>query len=353
MKKCILFQFTALFLGVLVEWPALAIQGLPNFSSENPRATINDFILGPVCLSLSGGPLDLSCNPAFLATETKRQFRMIGAANDHVAQLNEYRMKLRDDDASAIVNATLERREPRVARASSLIWYQRDWWAFGFSPFRGGLATSARNPAYPEMAAHVYSENEVFGKAGFIHKDDPNLNIGLQLRFLQRDFFRREFALLDAVGDRSLLKVEKQRILFFEPGVTYAFDNNWSSSISATLTQLPLIHDGDSFELKPVLDIGFSTSPPFFGRRLRTSTHYNGSPDQSDIFARFRWGAVYDFDKDASVSAMLGKSDFGVGASGRIDSVVLGLGWKSEEIKPDPWQNVRISTFILEAGLVF
>lgn len=353
MKKSFVFLFFAFVLGISVEWPALAVQGLPNFSSEYPRTTINDFILGPVCLSLTGGPLDLSCNPAFLATETKRQFRMIGAANDHVAQLNDYRMKLRDDDATGIVNATLERREPRIARASSLIWYQRDWWALGFSPFRGGLATSVRNPAYPEMAAHVYSENEVFGKAGFIHADDPNLNIGLQLRFLQRDFFRREFALLDAVGNPALLKVEKQRILFLEPGLSYAFDSAWSSSISAALTQLPIIHDGDSPEFKPVIDIGFSTSPPFFGRRLRTSTHYNGSPDQSDIFARFRWGAVYDFDENASVSAMLGKSDFGVGASGRIDSVVVGLGWKSEEIKPDPWQNVRISTVIFEAGLVF
>lgn len=353
MRNGFVFLLALVLIGISSESRASTIQGLPNFSSEFPQTTINDFVLGPVCLSLSGGPLDLSCNPAFLATEEKRQFRMLGAANDHVAQINDYRKKLRDDDASGIVNATLDRREPKVARASSLLWYQRDWWALGFSPFRGGLATSARNPAYPEVAAHVYSEHEVFGKVGFVHRDEPNLNFGFQLRYVQRDFFRREFDLLDAFGNPSLLKVERQNLLFLEPGVSYAFDSTWSSAVSAAITQLPILHDGDSFEFKPVVDVGFSTAPPFFGRRLRTSTHYNGSPDQPDILARFRWGAIYDFDKVASISAMLGKSDFGVGANGRIDSVVVGLGWKSEEIKPDRWQSVRVSTLIVEAGLAF
>ncbi len=348
----------AVFLAAFSTWFFLgnrtyAFQGLPNFSGEFPQTTITDFVLGPVCLSLPGGPFDLSCNPAFLATEEKKQFRMAGAANDHVAQLNDSRMKLRAGDATSIVSASIEAREPKVARASSLLWYQRDWWALGFSPFRGGLATSVRNPAYPEVAAHVYAENEVFGKVGFIHRDDPNLHIGLQLRYVQRDFFRREFDLLDALGNPSILKVEKQNLLYVEPGVSYSFDSKWQSAVSASITQIPVYHDGDGFEFKPVVDVGFSSAPPFFGRRLRTSTHYNGSPDQTDILARFRWGAVYDIDHKASVAAMLGKSDFSVGASGRYDSIVFGLAWKSEEIKPDKWQTVRISTFILEGGLAF
>lgn len=329
------------------------LQGLPQFTSEYPRTTLNDFVIGPVCLSLAAGPLDLSCNPAFLATEDKRQFRIGVTANDHVSQLNSHRLRLMGNDGGAIVNATLDDREPMVARATTSIWYQREWWAVGVSPFRGGFASSSRNPAYPEVAAYVFSESEIFGKAGFIHNDDPNLHIGIQLRYVQRQFFRREFDLLDAFGNPSLLKIEKQRVLYAEPGVSYAFDSGWASSLSATLTQLPLAQDGDGLEFKPAIDIGFSTAPPFFGRKLRTSTHYSGGSGQADLLARFKWAAIYDFDEIASVSALIGKNDIGIGGNGRIDSVILGLGWKSEELKPDRWETVRVSTFLFEAGLVF
>ena len=330
-----------------------SLQGLPNLSAEYPRTSMHDFVLGPVCLSLVSGPLDLDCNPAFLSSQEKRQFRISIVANNHLKQVNDHRERLNSNDTVGIVNSVLNQGEPTVARASTAIWYQREWWALGVSPFRGGFASSSRNPAYPELAAHVYKETEVFGKVGLVHGEEKDLNVGFQLRYVQRQFFKREFDLLDAVGNPSMLKIENQRALYLEPGVSYTFDSSWSSAVSATLTQLPLAQDGDGVEFKPVVDFGFSTRPPFLARRLRTSTHYTGAHDVNDVLSRFRWGAIYDFNDVASISALLGKTEIGAGLNGHFDSVVLGLGWKTEEIAPDRWQTVRVSTVLFEAGLVF
>lgn len=331
---------------------ASRLQGLPNISAEYPRTTLHEYILGPVCLSLPSSKLELSCNPAFLAYEDKHQFRLDIAGNDHLAQVNAYRERLNANDSVGIANAALGDREPTLARASSVLWYQRDWWALSFAPFRGGFASSTRNAAYPEVAADIYKEYEILGKAGLV-AEDSNLSAGLQLRYVDRQYFRRQFDLLDAIGDPSLLKIEQKRVLYVEPGINYMFESNWSSSVAATVTQLPLAQDGNEREVKPVVDIGLSTAPPIFGeRRLRTSTHYTGD-GTSDVMARFRWGALFDLSKNAAMSALIGKSEVGVGLNGHIDSLVLGLGWKTEELTLDQWQTVRVSTVLFETGLMF
>lgn len=347
--------FTVLMLLVALESARGedAVSGIPNFHLDYPAMSLQQYVLGPVCLSLPGSALELSCNPAFLANEEKQQFRLNIAGNDHLIQVNEYRERLNSKDSVGIVDKVLSQSEPVVARASTATWYQRDWWAVGYSPFRGGFASVVRNAAYPEVSAHIYKESELFAKAGMLTLHDQDLQVGLGLRYVDRQFFRKQFDLLDAIGDSSRLKVDSQRVLYAEPGLNYSFDSSWASALSMSLTNVAVVQDGYQSPFHPVFDIGFSTAPPFAGRKLRTSTHYNGNPEQQDLFSRFRWGAIYDFDDVAAVALSLGKSSVAIGANGHIDSVVLGVGWKQEDISPDEWRSTRISTMLFEAGLVF
>jgi hypothetical protein len=329
------------------------VSGIPNFHADYPSLSIQQYLLGNTCLSLQGSPLELSCNPAFLANEKKHQVRLNLAFNDHVLQVNEYRERLATGDQTSIVNKILDKREPVVARATSAAWYQRDFWAMGYVPFRGGFATLVQNDSYPRISAHIYKESELFGKVGFAPEFDKNLQVGLQVRYIDRVFFRKEFDLLDALADPSQLRIESQKIIYVEPGLSYSFDAAWASAVSATVTQLPVMQQGYASTFTPILDVGFSTAPPFAGSKLRTSTHYNSNAEQSDLFSRFRWGAIYDLDDIGSVTLSLGKSLAGIGVSGHYDSVTLGLGYKTEDISPDQWQSIRVSTVLFEGGLVF
>lgn len=329
------------------------IPGIPDFRREVPSLGLEQYILGPVCYSLPASHLNLDCNPAFLAREEKRELRLGATANDRIGEVNDYREKLGASDTEGIINKVLSQHDALVARATSGAWYQHDWWAMGYVPFRGGFASDVRNPAYPTVLASIFKESEIFAKAGFLAPSDPNLEVGAQLRYVDRQFFHQQFDFLDVYGNPKELQIQGQKALYLEPGVSYSFDMAWSSAISATLTQGAVYQDGYQNRFMPMLDIGFATTPAFLGRHLRTSTHYTDNPDIPDLFSRFRWGAIYEFDDLAAISLSLGKGLAGIGVTGHIDSVVVGLGWKTEEISPDQWQSTQVSTLMFEIGAVF
>jgi len=330
-----------------------AIAGLPDFRREVPSLGLEQYILGPVCLSLPSSRLNLDCNPAFLAREEKRQLRLGLTANDRVGEVNDYRTRLDASDTEGIINKVLGQREALVARATSAVWYQRGWWAIGWVPFRGGFASNVRNPAYPTVAASIFKESEFFGQAGFLVPAEPAMEVGLQLRYVDRQFFHGRFDFLDVYGNPKQLQIDGQKAFYVEPGLSYSFDTTWESAISATLTQGAVYQSGYANRFMPMLDLGFRTAPAFLGGHLRTSTHYSDNPVFPDLFSRFRWGAIYEFDDLAAISLSLGKGLAGIGVTGHIDSVVVGLGWKTEEITPDQWQATHVSTLMFEAGAVF
>lgn len=350
-----LSAFVILLVGLFMSSSAFAqsaLYGVPNFQLMRPTNTLQEMILGSTCISMPSSPLELSCNPAFLAAEDKRQLRINVAGNDRVTKINKYRLLLENDDTIGIVDGLLQEKEPLVANATLSLWYQREWWAVGVAPLRAGYASFYRNSAYPEISGSVFAEREVFAKAGTSLASDPNVRIGLQARYLHRDFFRKKFALLDAVSDSSIIKIEKQRVLYLEPGMSYAFNEKATNSISAMVSNLAVYQSGNYQPVRPVFDLGFSSAPDFADGRLKTSTHFSNNPDIVDPFALFRAGAIYDFN-DLSVAVSFAKMDMGIGISGHIDSVVLGLGYKTEEIAKDQWQTVQISSWLFEVGLVF
>ena len=328
------------------------VRELPDFRQDAPALTLNHYVLGNTCLSLPTSGLDLQCNPAFLAQEEKRQLRLNLTGNDKVRNVYDYRSKLNDNNVIGVVDQALSDREPVIAKAAASIWYQHDWFAIGYVPMRAGFASVVKNPAYPEIDLHVFNESEIFAKAGFFLESDPQFLFGLQARYVDRDYFRGDFELLDAVSDGSILHIDNQKILFLEPGIAYVVDPHWGSTLSATVTQLPVYRKGVTDEVRPVIDLGASLAPPFAKGKWKTSTHYSQRSDVPDLLDSFLWGSSYDFGPLAA-SLMLGRSVFAAGVSGHIDSLVLGAGYKTEEVAPDQWYSSRTSSILFELGLVF
>ncbi len=334
-------------------WAQSAVSGVPNLRLRYPSLGLSQYILGSSCLSLRSGPMDLDCNPAYLAGADKTIFRASVAANNQVSTVNDYREQLDKGDSIGMVNSLLNQSGPMQAEATSAIWYQHDWWAVGYVPFSGGFASYVQNPAYPTVSADVFKESSLFAKAGFVSAGDENLQFGVQARYVERQFFHQQFDLLDVIGSPGSLQIQGQKVFYLEPGVNYQFDGNWESEVSATLTRVAIYQTGAQDPFSPVIDIGLTTSPPFADGHFRTTTHYSNSPEITDVLSRFTQGAIFDFGKVASVSASLGKSSVGLGVNGHYQSVELGVGWRSEDISPDQWNTVQVSTYIFEAGLVF
>lgn len=297
--------------------------------------------------------LDLDCNPAFLADEDKTIFRANIIGNDKLWQLNKYRQQLGDNDGISVANDLLQQSKPMVAKATASLWYQHQWWAVGYIPFRAGLAYTKRNPAYPEISAQVFKESELFAKAGLFSSDDHNLRIGLQGRYVQRDYIYQQFDAFDALSDPSIVGIQHQSALYLEPGIVYSWKSNWDPAISGTYTNLPLFQKGDQLPVQPIFDVGFSSSFGDLCKNLHTTTHITTRPDVTDIYSRLTWGATYDFEEHAAVNVLLGKNQLGIGVDGHLDIFTMGISYKTEELEVDAWRAVTISTITLAAGVVF
>ena len=354
-KSLLLFVLSIAMIGQLAVSQAKAdgLYGIPDFQTMHPGNTLQDMVLGSSCISMPSSPLELSCNPAMLAVETKRQVRFDVSANDKVGTVYNYSRYLGNNDTIGLVNGLLSEKEPLIANAATSAWYQRDNWAIGATPLRAGYASYYRNDAYPELAGSVYAEKEVFAKYGYQLPSDPALRLGVQTRYVERDYFNKSFDLLDAAIDNSVIAANHEKVLYVEPGVSYALNEKGSYLLSAMMSNLSVYRTGDVQSVRPVFDIGLMEAPEFAGGRLKTSTHFSNNPDVANPWELFSQGVIYDFEKYVSLSGSLGAKTAGIGIQGHIDSLVLGLGYKSEQVDLDQWQTVRISTWLFETGLKF
>lgn len=351
MRKINLFALT-LALFSLASAADTAPRGIRNLFYDNSSLTLGHSILGNSCYSMRMGNLDLDCNPAFLSHSEKRQFRINLIGNDRLSKLNKYRQQLDDKDPVAMVDS-LERAGHQTTKAAASLWYQDDWWAVGFVPMRAGFTSYTRNPAYPRVSAQVFKELEIFGKVGLLSSDDNRFKVGVQTRYVRRDYIYQEFDVFDVITDRDLVDFKHEDILFVEPGVAYEWDSDWHPTLAATLMNVSVYRRGDTQDFKPLMDVGFGNTWAPVSKRFRSTTHYTHRTERANVFSRFSWSALYDFDDTATAMLTLGDNFVGLGLEGHIDSVVLGVGYKSEQISPDQWYTKQISTWLFQAGLVF
>lgn len=325
-----------LLLGMSL-WSSMAMADsllgtLPNFLVEGSPLTMDDVILGRTCFSVAAGPQGLSCNPAFLATETKRQFRFNLYADEDVEDVaNAYfDLKNKKDDLHSI-EKLLTQKEPVIARTFAAFWYQHDWWATSFTPQRLALASRVKNPEAPEMAAHFKREAEVALRGGWMLAADPNLRVGLQTRYVSTRFFRKEFLFADLWGNPDLVQISSHDALMLEPGIVYAFaEDPWQPTLSLAVTNWQVYHRGDpQANTLPQGEIGFSSRPAFAKGRLATVSHLTLQPDVPDVYRRLRFGVIYDA-TFAHLTASLAYDEWGLGVSTAIKALTLGFGYKTE-----------------------
>jgi len=344
-------------LGLVIEGAgahaAQYVNGIPNLFNDSPSMTQGQDTLGRACYSLQASSLDLDCNPAFMADEQKTQLRINILGNDRLLQLNHYREQLNNNDQLSVANELLQQSDPLIAKASISVWFQHDWWAVGYVPFRAGFAFTQSNPAYPEISTQMYKESELFANAGLYSSDDNNFRVGLSGRYVQRNYVYQNFAVFDALADPSLVEIKHESALYLEPGVVYAWKTNWDPMFSWTYTNFPVFQTGDRLPIQPLFDFGFSSSLGDFSHAFHSALHYTSRPDAVDFFSRLSWGATYNFDERAAANLLLGTSQFGLGANGRLDFVDLGVSYKAERLQVEPGRMVTVSTLTVETGLAF
>lgn len=158
------------------------------------------------------------------------------------------------------------------------------------------MFSAIRNEANPAVEVFAVDEKGFTFQSGFALLE--NLNVGLQSRVLERKYIRKKFFLvsLGTQEGRDLLKPKSQRIITFEPGISYQIPFLWD------LTMSVLVANGGSYSEKfsdlesPVeAQFGVTFSPPIGFGKLEVSGDYKrlNSDDPTDRFFHLGAGFTY------------------------------------------------------------
>ena len=347
--------FFILVFGSAQSFALDSVTAVPNQFYQRGFLTLEDTVLGSTCYSIKATTNSLDCNPALLHYDQKRQFRFNLLVDKRTEDLIDYAQKIDDDDVGGLINQITDENRATASKIAASLWYQRDWWAVGYSPLRVKHASNIMNPAYPQLAVSLVKESEVFLKGGVGFAEIDGLSVGLSVRYLSQEYVHRQEDLFDVIADPNLAKIEKNDLITLEPGLAYKFNSDaWKPVLSVVMTHLDVFASNKSYKkLTPGAEVGFSSTPEFASGRLQMSTHYSVNEPNVQAFKRLRWGARYDFDGNLSVIGNITKGDYGVGVQGALDSVILGAAYKNEELDYARWNSKASETFMAELGLRF
>lgn len=329
------------------------LQRFRNVNYDDHYMDVEGFVLGRTCYSLRASALSLNCNPAMMAGEKKRSLNLMLNLDNNVTEVYGYASDLRDKNSDSLLERLLKNPKPLTANEVVGVWWQYDWFAITAIPARLNIATVVRNPAYPVVTTHVSLQREVAARGGLFLSEDTRFKVGANVRFIENRQLRDEFELFDAVAGGMDINVKQSESIFVEPAIAYSFDAAWESQLAFVLTHLPVYESKNDVPDAPRPEIGYSTTPTFLENKLRTSIHYTSRPDVSSTMARFRFGGIFEFSEQLASSFTIGGSELGIGLLGRIDSLELGAGLKSEQFYLHGEELDRVNTVLFQAGLTF
>lgn len=277
--------------------------------------------------------MSLSCNPAALSLEEVSHFRANFVFDDNLANVIRTSNKLSKDDTLGFINEISSHEKALSSQGHLNFWYQDEWWAVGATPQRGVLITKASNPAYLEVESTAAIETELFFKAGALLENHRRFSLGIDLRYVFRDFVDKKVDLIEATSDLDLMAIQTGQQLYIEPGLIYSFDSAWKTEISAAITNLGFLIKGEKIRERAIVDLGLSSTPDFLDQKFRSTIHFSTallSSSMDDVVQCFRWSGLIAVSNNLSATYTLASNEQALGAIGRVDSLILGIGLKTK-----------------------
>lgn len=312
-----------------------------NVNFDDHAVDTQTFVLGRSCYSMRLGPMSTQCNPAFLADNEGRQFKIFLNMDNRALDLWDWSQDLRNRDEAGLIRRILENSDPFVTQQSIRMVAQMEWMRLTYTPYRLATASLVSNPAYPTVSTHSSLQSELSTSAGFYAAEDENFRMGLNLRWVRNRELRNQFSVFDALADEQEYQIRKTDTLYAEPAFSYQWVKSWKAEASVVLTHLAVYQSDADQKDKPRPEIGLTSQPDFLGGKLTTTLHYSNRPDVTELSHRIRFGGIFAFTPTFSGQASLAGEEVAIGIMGQIQSAVLGLALKSE---PFYFEGQRLST---------
>lgn len=219
--------------------------------------------LGSSCYSMDSLRRGLPCNPAYVAKEKKPRFDTDFLLGSNLEYLREAEALLNGASDEAAVAKMFSRREAVDGEISIEASFQRPTWGISVEPYRLVYVYQFENSSLPLVDLIASEEQSLKGQIASYTAG--NFYAGLQLRYTHVRFVGNTFSVAElAAGDRDhLFEIHNQNILYFEPGLLYAWeDTPWEPQLSAMLSQWGVSDKKtEQYPIRPQGLLGASVKP--------------------------------------------------------------------------------------------
>lgn len=264
--------------------------------------------LGSACYTMDSVSRGLPCNPAAVAKDHQAHFDadlLLGSNSEYLKEADDILHGHSDENAVAKFFSHRESVEGELSIAGSV---QAPTWGLAFEPYRLIAVTRVQNSALPMIDLVIAEEQSVKGQIASYFKD--NFYAGIQARYTHVRFIGQYFALSEAFagGSADLFTPETQELLYFEPGVLYAWEElAWQPQISAVLAQWGLTdHKTDPYPIQPEGLIGASIKPLVPLGLLELGLQLQVNSETKNFRDAYRFAVAYQL---GILQAVLGTSD--------------------------------------------
>jgi hypothetical protein len=274
-SKLLLLIFTLL----VVSHSATALE-VPRQLSAG-RSDFTYHALGDACYSMDVYAGGLPCNPAFVGRPQKGEFNSHIFFGNDVTYFDDIKSILNNEADVATVHRVANNNRGAEFEADLEAGYIKEKFAMSVSPSRLNYYSLIRDPVLPEIS--LYASQEQVLRLQFASEINKDLDVGVQVRGVQRRFILSEFFIPEAMvegGSNEVTRINEQKIVYLEPGMVWAPEGEYlSPQFSATVTQLGYVdRKYDGLSTSPEGQIGGSIRPAIDTGSLELGTQVTLSP---------------------------------------------------------------------------
>lgn len=252
--------------------------------------------VGHACLGLLVVRDSLPCNPAWTAFSKESDLGVSLLLSNGAAALDKVKPLLDKQITQEQIESLFKDSKVLQIEANADLYFRSKYLNGRFTPDTVKGFFVIRNEANPDIEIFAIEEKGFEFQSGI--EVYSNLFVGAQLRFLTRNFIRRQFKLLDLATPEGsqLLRAKNQNATYLEPGVAYIFPGRWRPRVSVLMANLGWV--SETFEELPnraELQPGFGISPPLAWGTLDLTLDYRSLSFEEADLEKLRYGAAYHF----------------------------------------------------------
>lgn len=308
--------------------------------------------LGFTCFSFDVGADVLPCNPAYIAKERKKQFKATGFFGNNVSYGQQVVDLLKGQADQGTVQKLFGQKESSELEANAEAGFLMETFAISYSPARINYYTLFRNQSLPQMT--VFASKEESAKMQLASYIENNFYLGLQMRYVHRQFIANEFFLTDALAEngKDMFQSQEQNFLYFEPSILFSpEDVSYKPEISMSLVNMGFYDKKyEEYPSSPQFHLSGTVQPEVpvghfgVGADLFWDQSVKGALEPITLGAFYRFGVL-------KLLGNLAENSNGFGFQVIYENFNLGLTYSYRQIKDEIGDTYSYRRVYMQLGL--